>query len=162
MNKLIFLLIAGSFFTISTHAQFDSSRVETGALLELDGKIWSGAGQAGVTGFDGFESYWSIAPSNQKPSIFMDYYDSYNIGPEWTHELKQELLKFHRQGYYVIPQIGYNIDYFWEEILSGGHQTELDNLVKGFQYLGIPVFLRIGYEFNNQKRLAASSVCRSI
>ncbi len=129
----------------------DTARIETGALLELKGKIWSGAGQAGITGFDGFESYWDAAPAHQKPNIFLDYYDSYNIGPKWTHELKQELLKFHRQGYYVIPQIGYYIDTFWEDIRDGKHEKELDNLVKGFQYLGMPVFLRIGYEFNNQK-----------
>ncbi len=145
---LVVLLCSISFY--AANAQMET-RVNTGAMLELKDKIYSGAGQAGVTGFDGFESYWSIAPANQKPVIFMDYFDSYNIGPEWTHELKQELLKFHRQGYYVIPQLGYNIDYFWQEILSGGHQKELDNLVKGFQYLGMPVFLRIGYEFNNQK-----------
>ncbi len=156
MQNSLFLKKAFSLFlplmmVFSLNAQVDSSRVEYDVLLELEGKIWSGAGQSGVTGFDGFESYWSVAPADKKPAIFMDYYDSYNIGPEWTHELKQELLKFHRQGYYVIPQIGYNIDYFWQDILAGGHQTELDNLVKGFQYLGMPVFLRIGYEFNNQK-----------
>ncbi len=155
LRNLILPLIIGSLLTLSANAQMDSARVERGALLELTGKIWSGAGQAGITGFDGFESYWDIAPADQKPSLFMDYYDSYNIGPEWTHELKQELLKFHRQGYYVIPQIGYNIDYFYEDIVSGAHETELNNLVKGFQYLGMPVFLRIGYEFNNQKSWSA-------
>ncbi len=151
-------LMIMSFFlclTLNLSAQkpsVDSTRIETGALLELKGKIWSGAGQAGVTGFDGFESYWATAPAHQKPAIFMDYYDSYNIGPKWTHELKQELLKFHRQGYYVIPQIGYHLDYFYKAIINGEHEKELDNLVKGFQYLGMPVFLRIGYEFNNQKK----------
>ncbi len=160
-TKRTLSLISGlmmSFFlctSLNLNAQMEK-RVETGALLELKGKIWSGAGQAGVTGFDGFESYWSVAPANQKPALFMDYYDTYNIGPKWTHELKQELLKFHRQGYYVIPQIGLNLDYFWQDIVAGKHEKELDNLVKGFQYLGIPVFLRIGYEFNNQKSWPAN------
>jgi len=134
----------------STFAQMQA-RENYGALLELKDRVYTGAGQAGVTGFDGFESYFATAPSGQKPVIFMDYYDSYNMRPNWSLELKQEILKYHRQGYYIIPQIGYNIDYFWEDIIAGKHEKELNNLVKGFQYLGIPCFLRIGYEFNNQK-----------
>ncbi len=124
-------------------------RIESGKLLELRGKIWSGAGQAGTTGFDGFENYWNIAPADQKPNLFMDYYDTWNMRPNWSHELKQELLKFHRQGYYVIPQIGINIFYLWQQYIDGSQDDELDNLVAGLKYLGIPTFLRVGYEFNN-------------
>ena len=130
------------------HAQMQD-RVENGAALELKGKIWSGAGQAGTTGFDGFENYWNLAPADQKPNIFMDYYDTWNMNERWSIELKRELLKFHRQGYYVLPQFGINVYYLWQEYLAGTQNDELDNLVKGLKYLGMPAFIRIGYEFNN-------------
>ncbi len=151
--KAILAIVLCSFIPTAVNAQM-KPRVNTGAMLEIKDKIYSGAGQAGITGFDGFESYFDLAPADQKPVLFMDYYDSYNIGPDWTRELKDEIMKYHRQGYYIIPQIGYNIDYFWEDIKAGGHQEELNNLVEGFRYLGVPVFLRIGYEFNNQKNWA--------
>lgn len=86
------------------------TRVETGSSLELKGKIWHGAGQAGITGFDGFENYWNIAPDNQKPNLFTDYYDTWNMNERWSMELKRELLKYHRQGYYVIAQFGINVN----------------------------------------------------
>ncbi len=126
-------------------------RVNTGALLEPKGVILHGAGQAGITGFDAFENYWRIAPEGKKPMLFMDYFDTYHIKEHWSKELKEELLKYHRKGFYVIPQIGLNINYFYKDIIAGAHEKELDNLIKGFQYLGIPCYFRIGYEFNNQK-----------
>ncbi len=148
------VVLCAIILTISAH--FASAdvvpRSETGALLELKGKIYTSAGQAGVTGFDGFENYWSIAAEDQKPVLFMDYYDTYNLAPDWTRELKQELLKYHRQGYYVMPQIGLNLDYFWEDVISGAHDEQLDNFIEGFKYLGIPAFLRVGYEFNHSER----------
>ncbi len=140
-----------SFFLCSTlnlNAQMQE-RTESGAALELRGKIWSGAGQAGTTGFDGFENYWDIAPAHQKPNIFMDYYDTWNMHPRWSKELKQELMKYHRQGYYVLPQFGINVFYLWQQYLDGSQDDELDNLVEGLKYLGMPCFIRIGYEFNN-------------
>ncbi len=124
-------------------------RVETGALLELKGKIWHGAGQGGVTGFDGFENYWNIAPPDQKPNLFMDYAGTWHCNERWSLELKQELLKYHRQGYYVIPQVGMNVFYLWQQYISGEQDDEVDNYIKGLKYLGMPVFLRVGYEFNN-------------
>ncbi len=148
--KRVLALFFVSLLFLSTNAQV-KKRVEYGALLELKGRIYTGAGQAGVCGFDGFENYWNIAPENRKPILFMDYYDTYNVRENWSYELKQELLKYHRQGYYVIPQIGLYLNYVYEDIINGKHEKELDNLIKGFEYLGMPCFLRIGYEYNNQK-----------
>ncbi len=124
-------------------------RTESGAALELKGRIWSGAGQAGTTGFDGFENYWDIAPADMKPNIFMDYYDTWNMNERWSLALKQELLKYHRQGYYVLPQFGINVFYIWQQYLDGTQDGNLDNLIEGLKYLGMPSFIRIGYEFNN-------------
>ncbi len=145
-NTVITLLcLMISFIAAEEMAQ----RTNTGAILELKDKIWHGAGQAGITGFDGFENYWNIAPDNQKPNLFTDYYDTWNMNERWSLELKRELLKYHRQGYYVIPQFGVNIFYIWQQYLDGSQDDELDNLIKGLKYLAIPVFIRIGYEFNN-------------
>ncbi len=144
------ILLVNSIFSAETKA-----RVNTSAILELKDKVWVGAGQAGMTGFDGFENYWNIAPDNLKPNVFMDYYDTWNMNEKWAYELKEELLKFHRgtitggKSYYVIPQIGVNIFYLWQAYLDGSQDDELDNMVKGFKYLAMPAFLRIGYEFNN-------------
>ncbi len=124
-------------------------RTNSGKILELRDRIWHAAGQAGTTGFDGFENYWAIAPDDQKPNVFMDYYDTWNMNERWSIELKQELLKFHRKGYYVLPQFGINVFYIWQQYLDGSQDDELDNLVEGLKYLAIPCFIRIGYEFNN-------------
>lgn len=128
-----------------------------GVLLEPIDKILHGAGQAGITSFDGFEHYWNTAPDGRKPILFMDYFDTHNIKEKWSKELKEELLKYHRMGFYVIPQLGLNIDYYYNDIISGKHEKELNNLVKGFQYLGIPCYFRIGYEFNNNKPWGGST-----
>lgn len=141
-----FLLLVVLFLVTSEAME---KRRETGALLELKGRLWHGAGQAGVTGYDGFENYWNVAPNDQKPNLFMDYCGTWNANEKWSLELKQELLKFHRQGYYVVPQIGLNIFYIWQQYLSGEQDDELENYISGLKYLGIPVFLRVGYEFNN-------------
>ncbi len=152
-NYTVKIPFVGTLLALFVFSQFAvgqmQDRVENGAALELKGKIWSGAGQAGTTGFDGFENYWDIAPDHMKPNIFMDYYDTWNMNERWSQALKQELLKYHRQGYYVLPQFGINVFYIWQQYLDGSQDDELDNLIEGLKYLGMPSFIRIGYEFNN-------------
>lgn len=149
MSKLKILLNLLIIILICNVTGAMKERKNYGALLELEGKIWHGAGQAGTTGFDGFENYWNIAPKNQRPNLFMDYYDTWNMNEKWSHELKQELLRYHRQGYYVVAQFGINIFYLWKQYIDGSQDDELDNLVKGLKYLAIPCFIRVGYEWNN-------------
>ncbi len=146
LSGIVLLLLGSNLLHSSEKALV---RKNFGAMLELKDKVWVGAGQAGMTGFDGFENYWNTAPEGQKPNILSDYYDTWHMNKRWSLELKEELMKFHRQGYYVIPQIGINIFYLWQAYLDGSQDDELDNMIEGFKFLGIPVFLRIGYEFNN-------------
>ncbi len=144
--KIIVSLICCMYLQLSAQS---ITRHNQGSVLELKDKVWVGAGQAGMTGFDGFENYWNIAPEGLKPNVFSDYYDTWNMNEKWSLELKEELLKFHRQGYYVVPQFGINIFYLWKAYLDGSQDDELENLVKGLKFLAIPAFIRIGYEFNN-------------
>ncbi len=150
-NRVItFLMVAVALLVTSQANSTVKERNNKGAMLELNGKMWHGAGQAGTTGFDGFENYWNIAPADQKPNLFMDYYDTWNMNEHWYIEMKQEILKYHRQGYYVVPQIGVNIYYLWHQYIEGTTQDdEIDNLVKGLRHLAIPCFIRVGYEWNN-------------
>ncbi len=149
MNKTVSIV---SFCITILLGVIAEGRNSEGATLELKGKIWHGAGQAGVTGFDGFENYWNTAPVGQKPNVFMDYYDTWNMNERWSMELKQELLRYHRAGYYVVPQIGINIFYLWRQYLDGSQDDELENFIEGLKYLAMPCFLRVGYEWNNYPR----------
>ncbi len=153
MNKPIprrirFTLILMVILFLKLDAQF-LERQNTNAILDPQGVVLSGAGQDGVCGPDAFDNYWKTAPEGQKPVLYMDYMDIWNMRPDWSNDLKAALLRYHRQGYYVIPQMGLNIEHQYPDINAGLMEEELNNFIEGLKYLGIPMYLRIGYEFNN-------------
>ncbi len=146
--KRLLLTILALFMTFCLQAQMQE-RQNTPSILDPQGVVFSGAGQDGVCGIDPFDNYWRTAPANMKPVIYMDYMDLWNIQPNWSNDLKDALMRYHRQGYYVIPQMGLNIEHQYWDINDGKMEQELDNFIEGLKYLGIPMYIRIGYEFNN-------------
>ncbi len=146
VRKAILLLIA---FIISLYAQNFEERANSKTILDPKGVTLSGAGQDGCACANSFDNYWKTAPEGQKPVIFMDYVDPWHMRPNWSNDLKEKIMRYHRQGYYVLPQIGFKIEHDYKQINAGTMEKELDNFIKGFEYLAIPCYVRIGYEFNN-------------
>lgn len=137
-------------FISTSYSQDFKERLNTEAILDPKGVVMSGAGQDGCACANSFNNYWRTAPDGQKPMLYMDYVDLFNMRPNWSNDLKQKIINRHRQGFYVIPQIGFKIEHEYKEINAGTMEKELDNLIIGLKYLGIPVYMRIGYEFNNR------------
>ncbi len=149
--ELLILILCFLLSTLS--AQEFEKRRDSPALLDPKGVCLSGAGQDGVVCYNSFDNYWRTAPEGQKPVLYMDYMDIWNMRPDWSNDLKSKLLRYHRQGFYVIPQMGLNIEHQYKDIGAGNMEKEIDNFIAGLKYLGIPMYLRIGYEFNNGGKL---------
>lgn len=146
---IIFTFLCLVNFTKFLLAQDFVERANSQALLDPKGVALSGAGQDGCACANSFDNYWRTAPEGMKPVLYMDYVDPWHMRPNWSNDLKEKIMRYHRQGYYVIPQIGFKIEHDYKEINAGNMEKELDNFITGFKYLGIPCYVRIGYEFNN-------------
>jgi hypothetical protein len=108
-------------------------------------KIIHGAGQS----FERFSSYWNAIGKN-KPLILMRYVKMTNV-PRGIKKIKDELKQFPN----TIPQVGLklldeNKKDLTLEVLRGNYDSDLNLLVLAFKELKIPIFLRIGYEFDKK------------
>lgn len=110
-------------------------------------KIIHGAGQSLET----FSNYWN-AVEKFKPIIYMTYVRINKI-EEWSEKIKEEIKKFPN----LILQIGLNFKVKDEsektkEIVQGKYDKEIDCLAKKIKEIKNPVFIRIGYEFNEPNK----------
>ena len=130
-------------------AQTIEPRTDFGALLEPQGVIMHGAGQSP----DDFNDYWQAMPDGRKPVVYMAYISLSSLGPDWSNELKDELMRY--DGQFLIPQIGLSMTsdgspegHYEDQVAAGAFDAQIDNLVEGFRRLASPAYIRIGYEFN--------------
>ncbi len=110
-------------------------------------RIIHGAGQSLET----FSNYWN-AVENFKPIIYMTYVRINKI-EEWSKKIKKEIKKFPN----LILQIGLNFKVkdkgeMTKEIKQGEYDEEIVCLAKAIREIKNPVFIRIGYEFNEPKK----------
>ena len=124
-------------------------RYNYGAILEPVNKIINGAGQDPTA----FNNYWNIMHQQGKPAIFMTYTSLKNIQSNWADELKSDLLSYGAK--FIIPQIGLSMTedgnpsaHYENDVAAGLYDVEIQNFIAGLRKLAIPVYLRIGYEFN--------------
>jgi len=148
MKTKITILITGLFFGY-TFAQPIQPRYNYGAELEPVGRIINGAGQD----LTAFNNYWNVMQQQSKPAIFMTYTNLKNIQSNWTNKLKKDLLSYGDK--FIIPQIGLSMTedgnpsaHYEDDVAAGLYDAEIQNFIDGLRNLAIPVYLRIGYEFN--------------
>ncbi|MDP1729097.1 MAG: glycosyl hydrolase [archaeon] len=110
--------------------------------------IIHGAGQSP----EQFKKYWN-AVGNYKPLIYMAYNRINNIQEKLLNKIK-ELLSIDKK---LWLQLGLNLKPKGEkekckEILQGKYDEEINFLIKTLKNFKNPVFLRIGYEFNESNK----------
>jgi len=81
----------------------------------------------------------------------MDYISLRNLSPYWADGLKTTLLGY--RDAFVIPHIGLEMttlqgDRYEDQVAAGNYDQQIDNFIEGLRRLALPVYLRIGYEFN--------------
>ncbi len=108
-------------------------------------RIIHGAGQS----IEQFRKYWNVTEYN-KPLVYMAYNRINDIQEKFPRKLK-ELCSIDKK---LWLQLGLNLKPKGEkekcrEIVQGKYDKEIDFLVKTLKNFKNPVFLRIGYEFNN-------------
>jgi hypothetical protein len=126
-----------------------SQRDSYGALLEPIGKTIHGAGP---TPSD-FANYWNLMGQNNKPMVYMNYVGLKDAQTNWAARWKAEMLKY--QPMFVIPQIGlsmtqdgYPDQHYEDEVATGSLDYAIHAFLDQLEELALPVYLRIGYEFN--------------
>lgn len=103
-------------------------------------------GQRGVAGKDAFDNYWDAMDVSEKPISYMYYEALKDIGRNWPRLLKADLLQY--QDTMIVIQFGLELVGVTDDIASGALDDDIDDLLDGIETLGLPVYLRIGYEFN--------------
>ncbi|MDD5571358.1 MAG: T9SS type A sorting domain-containing protein [Bacteroidales bacterium] len=150
--RLITFLFA-FIFTTSVNAQNRSifaARDNFHAVLEPTGRVMNGAGQQDIASFI---NYRNAMKANQKPCVFMTYIGLKGLSSGWSKPVKNNILQFLPD--FVIPQIGLSMtedgnpsSHYEADVAAGLYDNEIDELIEGLRYLALPVYLRIGYEFN--------------
>lgn len=111
-------------------------------------RIIHGAGQE----FPGdFRDYWKTV-ENCKPLLYMTYMGMNLSIDDWFSKVKNEIKEFPN----VLLQIGLSMTieiqspqtHYEHDVAEGKYDEAIDNFCKGIQELEIPVFVRLGFEFN--------------
>ena len=110
-------------------------------------KIIHGAGQSLET----FSNYWE-AVEKYKPAIYMTYV-RINTVKDWSKKIKSELKHFPN----LMVQIGLNFKIKKEgskclEVANGEYDREIKYFCEAIKEIKNSVFVRIGYEFNENKK----------
>ncbi len=140
-----------SLFTISIlFSQEYQQRTNYNQYLEPVDKILHGAGQdpgqIGGVGKDGFANYWEVMEENEKPIVYMYYESLFNIGTNWASKLKSALSPF--KDKMIVIQFGLQLVGATEVIPNGDLDKDIEDFLDGVEELGLPVYARLGYEFN--------------
>ena len=138
--SIILLLI--SFVSVAQAQQ----RYNYGMLLEPVDGILHGAGQD-ASGFDG---YWDVMQEGEKPIAYMFYIDLRTISETWAQNLKSDLLRYKENM--IVLQIGLELTTggfpYTDAVNFGVLDNEIDIFIEGLRQIGLPAYVRIGYEFN--------------
>lgn len=110
--------------------------------LEPVDKILSGAGQD----VNGFHNYWDDMKANEKPAVYMYYNNLNKIGTGWVKNLKEDLSRY--KDKMVVVQFGLELVGETKDIVAGKFDGDINDLLDGIQTLNLPVYIRLGYEFN--------------
>jgi hypothetical protein len=148
--KLLFTLLAVFLATPRSLLAGDfSQRDDCNAVLEPAGTTINGAGPTP----DAFANYWNLMGEGNKPMVYMDYVGLRDLQSNWPANLQAELLKY--QPMFVIPQIGlsmtrdgYPDQHYEDEVAAGSLDYAIHAFLDQLEELALPVYLRIGYEFN--------------
>ena len=131
------------------NAQTYQTRVNFGARLEPEGVVMHGAGQSA----DAFAAYWNAMPASGKPAVYMDYINLAGLAANWSDSLKAQLQLYPNS--FIVPQVGLSLTNgvgtggaYDAGVAAGAYDAQIANLVTGLERLAMPVYLRIGYEFN--------------
>jgi len=119
------------------------------AVLEPIGKTINGAGPTPSA----FANYWNLMGQSNKPMVYMDYVGLKDAQNNWPGKLKAEILKY--QPMFVIPQIGLSMtqdgapeQHYEDDVADGSLDYAIHAFLLQLEELALPVYLRIGYEFN--------------
>jgi hypothetical protein len=124
-------------------------RTDYAARLEPRGMIQHGAGQDPSA----FARYAEVMPAQSKPIIYMAYISLKDLRPDWADDLRRRLPL--ELSSFAALQIGLSMtadgrpeDAYEDRVAAGELDPQIGNLVSGLTALALPVYLRIGYEFN--------------
>lgn len=119
-----------------------------GAKLEPVAHVLHGAGQSRLTDVLAYEK--AIDP--HKPVIFMDYFNVKGDPAEFVEQLRRKLALL---PHFAVVQLGLSMTsdgkpkfHYEHEVADGLHDQHLHQLFTSLRDLGVPVYLRIGYECN--------------
>ena len=149
MMKSFSILFVFLFYSVISSQNYQQ-RADYNQYLEPVGTIIHGAGQdpgqIGGAGKDGFANYWSVMDENEKPIVYMYYESLFNIGTSWASKLKNDLSK--NKEKMIVIQFGLQLVGATEVIPNGELDEDIDDFLDGVEELGLPVYARLGYEFN--------------
>jgi len=124
-------------------------RVDYGARLEPRGVIMHGAGQDA----DAFDRYSGVMPDAGQPLVYMAYAKLKDLGPNWAVNLRRRILR--DPGTFLTVQLGLSMtedgkpgESYEGAVAAGDYDSQISHLIAGLKSLTVPVYLRIGYEFN--------------
>lgn len=109
-------------------------------------KVIHGGGQSPET----FGRYW-IAVEKYKPVVYMTYIKFQHLD-EWITKIKKELKKFPDTSVQIGLNLRINQVDRTKEISEGKYDVELKKLAQTIVKIKNPVFIRIGYEFDEPKK----------
>ncbi|MCC7144838.1 MAG: hypothetical protein IT443_00170 [Phycisphaeraceae bacterium] len=119
-----------------------------GAKLEPVEGVLHGAGQCRVEDVQAYEQ--AIEP--YRPVVFMDYFNLKGDPKAFVQSLREKLAGL---PHYAVVQLGLSMTsdgrperHYEQEVADGLHDEHLRELFAGLRELGVPVYLRIGYECN--------------
>ena len=123
-------------------AQAYQPRADYGQRLEPVGQILHGAGQDA----NAFRQYWNVMDEGEKPLVYMYYENLSGIGTNWARTLRGRLRPY--QDQMIVIQFGLELVGLEGAILAGFHDDDIEDWLDGIEDLGLPVYVRLGYEFN--------------
>ncbi len=136
--------------TASAQIEF-KPRADYAARLEPRGIIQHGAGQDPGA----FARYSEVMPESGRPVIYMAYISLKDLRPGWADDLRRRMAL--PLSTFAALQIGLSMTAdpepgtaYEDRVAAGEFDSQIQALVAGLRRLGVPVYLRIGYEFNGR------------
>ena len=140
--RVVLSLLVCCFIAPVVAAQSYQPRANYGQRLEPMDKILHGAGQDP----NAFRHYWDVMDEEEKPLVYMHYENLSGIGTGWARTLRDRLRPY--QDRMIVIQLGLELVGLEGAILAGLHDDDIEDWLDGIEDLGLPVYARLGYEFN--------------